>query len=289
MAVPSSDVLEAFGIVDDPIPLPEGRGICYRAGDIILKPSDNNEEAEWISSLTESLFKRQPSVYRVSCPKEVLGGSTQRFVYSNWTAWSVISGKTASKDAFEAILVASHELHTDLATLRPKKPPFLSQIENRWMEADRVTWDEKRLEDVGNVNADVLALIQPFLQRLWQMKKPILEGMKDQLIHGDMTGNVLFDHNRETPPGIIDITPYWRPAQFAEAIVVADGLVWHSRGRELVDVYGTGNMRLQLLVRALYWRCLTFAIDSDVEWVREHLPHANFNMALTIVTNLLEI
>jgi hypothetical protein len=44
------------------------------------------------------------------------------------------------------------------------------------------------------------------------------------LIHGDLTGNVLF--HDELPPAIIDFTPYWRPLEFQSAVVVADALVW---------------------------------------------------------------
>lgn len=50
-------------------------------------------------------------------------------------------------------------------------------------------------------------------------------------IHGDLTGNVLFAAGRA--PAVIDFSPYWRPPVFAEAIVVADGLLWGAgpRGR----------------------------------------------------------
>lgn len=45
-----------------------------------------------------------------------------------------------------------------------------------------------------------------------------------QLIHGDLTGNVLFA--ADEAPAVIDFSPYWRPPVFAEAVVVADGLLW---------------------------------------------------------------
>ena len=47
----------------------------------------------------------------------------------------------------------------------------------------------------------------------------------DQLVHADLTGNVLL--TRDAPPGIIDISPYWRPPAYAEGIVVADAMCWH--------------------------------------------------------------
>jgi hypothetical protein len=45
---------------------------------------------------------------------------------------------------------------------------------------------------------------------------------------------------------------------------------------------------VQLLVRALYWRYITFAIDPDLEWVRINLPQADFKTAANIVCGLID-
>jgi hypothetical protein len=82
-----------------------------------------------------------------------------------------------------------------------------------------------------------------------------------------MGGNILLADAEGLLPGIIDLTMFWRPPAYAEAIIVADGLMWEGEVRELVEVYGLDDERLQLLVRALYWRVLCFAIDSDMEWI----------------------
>ena len=102
-----------------------------------------------------------------------------------------------------------------------------------------------------------------------QAKKPLPDNGKAQLIHADMAGNVLFDSNSGEPPAIIDLTLYWRPARYAEAIIVADGLTWHGKGTELIQFYGVDELGKQMLVRALYWRCLTWAIDLDPKWTLE--------------------
>ena len=114
-----------------------------------------------------------------------------------------------------------------------------------------MTWEEKTLNEVTNVNAEILSIIQPILDQLLQLRKPLPSDLKNELIHGDITGNVLFDDNPDIPLGIIDITFYWRCAAYAEAVVVADGLAWHGRGRELVEMLGTDEVRIQLLVRPL--------------------------------------
>lgn len=133
------------------------------------------------------------------------------------------------------------------------------------------------------MNAELLAYFDAPLTELQRMMKPLTSDVPSQLIHGDLTGNVLFDDEGGAPPGIIDVVCYWRPAAYAEAIVVADGLAWHAQGRDLVELYGTDELRLQLLVRALYWRCITFAIDSDMDWIRDHIAKSDYPGAVGVL------
>jgi hypothetical protein len=56
-------------------------------------------------------------------------------------------------------------------------------------------------------------------------------------VHGDLTNNVLLRAGQ--PPGIIDFSPYWRPPEYAEGIIVADALSWHGAG----TACGAGRLR----------------------------------------------
>ncbi len=76
-----------------------------------------------------------------------------------------------------------------------------------------------------------------------------------QLIHADLTGNVLFDD--QLPPAVIDFSPYWRPAAFASAIVVADALVWEGADESILDAVAHIEDFGQLLLRALIYRAVT--------------------------------
>src|SRR5262249_21720456 len=82
-----------------------------------------------------------------------------------------------------------------------------------------------------------------------------------QLIHGDLTGNVLFD-NRQ-PPAIIDFSPYWRPTAYASAIVIADALIWEGADRQVLDAITDIGDFGQYLVRALIFRAVTDWIFSQ--------------------------
>jgi uncharacterized protein (TIGR02569 family) len=75
-----------------------------------------------------------------------------------------------------------------------------------------------------------------------------------QLIHGDLTGNVLFDSAQ--PPAIIDFSPYWRPTAYASAIVIADALIWEGADRQALDAVAHLGDLGQYLVRALIFRAV---------------------------------
>ncbi len=108
----------------------------------------------------------------------------------------------------------------------------------------------------------------PWLDRLFALRRPI--SLPSQLIHGDLTDNVLFDD--ELAPAIIDPTPYWRPAAFASAIVVHDAVRWWSADPEPL-IAATAHLEEfpQLFVRAAIYRMVTSIIvgSDDPEDRRE--------------------
>ena len=68
-----------------------------------------------------------------------------------------------------------------------------------------------------------------------------------QLVHGDLLGNVLYDDS--LPPAVIDVSPAWRPARYADAIVVIDALGWSDASPDVLEPLADDE-GLQLLVRA---------------------------------------
>jgi hypothetical protein len=73
-----------------------------------------------------------------------------------------------------------------------------------------------------------------------------------QLVHCDLTGNVLLAPG--LPPAIIDISPYWRPTSYAEGVVIADVLSYHSADGEALSTLG---VPLTAVARALLFRVAT--------------------------------
>ena len=111
---------------------------------------------------------------------------------------------------------------------------------HRWAVADRVAW--------GEADADLPALVEPLLAR----QRPV--DLPCQLVHGDLGGNVLFADSQ--PPAVIDVSPYWRPAGYADAIVVADAVAWAGADHNLVERL-LSQQGEQLLLRAVLFRVAT--------------------------------
>lgn len=86
---------------------------------------------------------------------------------------------------------------------------------------------------------------------------------RHQLVHGDLTGNVLFAEG--LTPAIIDFSPFWRPAPYASAIVVADALVWEGADESLLDAVAHIPHFPQFLVRALIMRAVVDRLFRDDE------------------------
>jgi uncharacterized protein (TIGR02569 family) len=288
---PPQSVLDAFDINSPIQSLSGGRGLCFLATDIVLRPVDDPAETQWLSELLLSLSSLPHANHEYRIAKPLQSNSTaassegNQFIVDGWSVSSFLQGKEGPRGEWAQILTASRAFHRDVKDLVHEPPEFLSLKTDRWAEADRVTWGEKRLQDIPNVNHDILRLIDPHLQKLEEIKKPLpIEPPKYQIVHGDLTGNVLFDEKGEgLAPAIIDISPFWRPVEFAEAVLVADGLVDHGQGIDLIELYGTDELRLQILVRALYWRILTFAIQSDLVWIKAYMPQMDFEGAVALV------
>jgi uncharacterized protein (TIGR02569 family) len=163
-------------------------------------------------------------------------------VCEGWTAWPFLEGRHEAGRWADVIAVGErfHAATADIA-----RPPFLDRRTDRWSLADRVAWEGVASRgDHMNVRHVVT-----LMSRLRPVAQP------SQLIHGDLTGNVLF--HPTLPPAVIDLSPYWRPRAFASAIVVADALVWEGADESLLDAVSALPDFPQHLARALIYRLIT--------------------------------
>jgi uncharacterized protein (TIGR02569 family) len=261
---PSRQVLAEFGLSGPVTPLPGGQGRTWRAGPAVLKPADMDATAvAWQSQVLRAVDGH--AAFRVAPP---LAGRDGRWVVSGWTAWRWEAGRHLPGH-WQQIVQAGHQLHAALASV--PAPPWLADRADAWSIGDRVAWGELPVQQYAGVK---------HLDGLVAALRPV-SGVP-QLVHGDLTGNVLFATDR--PPLIIDLSPYWRPPQFAAAVVVADALVFEGAGPEVVDVLGDDPDTIQYLLRALIYRVVTDHVARPEQRRTDDDPYLP---AVTLVHRLL--
>jgi len=236
-ASPPSAVLTAFGLGGAPVPLPGGQGTTWRVGEAVVKPLDMDPAlVQWQGALLSRLDGRDD--FRVSVPLQTTDG---RWTSHGWAAWRYEPGAHLPQ-RWHDIVAVGRRLHTALQT--EPEPGFLHRRVDKWSVGDRVSWGELPAADYAHT---------PHLDRLTAVLRPV-QGRR-QLVHGDLTGNVLFQD--KLPPLVIDLSPYWRPPAFASAIVIADALVFEGADEDVVEPLLADPDFPQYLLRALIYRAVT--------------------------------
>lgn len=259
---PPADVIRAFGRRPEQLaPLSGGQGQSWRVDDLVLKPIEDADEAEW----TADLLSRLPEVGFRS-PRPVAATSFSSWTVDGWAAWSWLAGVHQKQGRWKDILDVGQAFHVALADV--DRPEFLDRRTNPWAAGDLAAWGEAprtcRHEDLATLVERFAATLRP------------LE-LRSQLIHGDLGGNVLFAPG--LAPAVIDFTPYWRPAGFALAVVIVDAVAWEGAPVSIVDHVQHVKQLDQLIARAAIYRLVTADRTArnrdDIEAnVRAHAPLA---------------
>lgn len=244
---PSVNVVSAFGTEGRPERLSDGVHGTWRVGDVVLKPVDiSDQQLAWQAALLERL--QYCDGFRVPRLIRARGGE---LAIDGWYAMTYLPGRHETARWLDIVAVGD-VFHDAIAT--EPAPSFLGDRTDPWSIGDRVAWGELSGESLPPTK---------HLDRLRELLRPIDAG--SQLIHGDLTGNVLFDDL--LPPAILDLSPYYRPPRFASAIVVADALVWQGADETLTRAFDADPDFPQYLVRALIYRIVTdrlFRLDEPL-------------------------
>jgi uncharacterized protein (TIGR02569 family) len=253
---PPDRVIRAFGMRGTPEPLTGGRGTAWRVGSRVFKPADvSYGQIEWQA---EVLAAARPQGVRLVLPLRSVDGT---FVVAGWMATPFVEAVHEPGRWLE-ILTVGRRLVAALADV--PRPAFLDARRTHWDVADRMAWGDEPLDRLG---------VYPHIDALARLRSPVQASA--QVIHGDLTGNVLFA--KGLVPAVIDFAAYWRPAAYAGAIVVADALVWEGAPDDVVTgLEGDGDAG-QFLVRALLFRALVEVLRNpglDPEAAARPFSHA---------------
>lgn len=230
-----ADVQAAWGLSADDTAslLPGGGNQSVQVGSVVFKPVDDNVEAAWCQ---ECLSRLVPDRFRIAEPVRSIRG---HWVDVGWSASRWIAGVAGPAGHWGELLETSARFHRSLATVA--RPSFLGQRSHRWAVADRAAWREAPLEWLPTARSRA-----QLLDDLWE---PL--DLPAQVIHGDLSGNVLFGAG--LMPAVIDFSPYWRPAAFADAVLLMDGMLWFG-GEDIMPFIPRTPTFSQLLVRAALFR-----------------------------------
>ncbi|MCY1143282.1 hypothetical protein OWR29_35250 [Actinoplanes sp. Pm04-4] len=212
-------------------------------GDVVLKPE--------VAAVVDGLAEVQSSEFRLATPLRTRDGS---FEFQGWSATRWVEGREPDytrAETWQKIIEAGRAFHRAVAGIA--RPLFVDARQDWWARGDRVAWGERD----GQFRPEFAATAE----RLRRGLGPLGEA---QLVHADLTQNVLFAPG--LPPAIIDISPYWRPPAYAEAVVVADALCWHNAQPELLDYVQVSE---SAVARALLFRMATSNERDDLQDVRD--------------------
>jgi uncharacterized protein (TIGR02569 family) len=234
---PPPRVLAAFGAAaGGTVRLGGGQSTSWLAGDLVLKLADlDQEEWAWQARIRSRVCC---DGFRLAMPRAAVDGS---LCVDGWCATEYLAGQHEQR-RWPEIIAVGERLHAALRAI--PRPSFLDRRATPWAISDRVAWGEVSAGDYPAVS---------YLPALTAAVRPLTA--PSQLIHGDLTGNVLF--HGQLPPAIIDFSPYWRPAAYASAIVVADALVWEGADSSILAAVSDIDDFGQYLVRALIFRAVT--------------------------------
>jgi uncharacterized protein (TIGR02569 family) len=234
---PPSHVLAAFGVARSmPVALEGGQGTSWRVGDLVLKPSDTDlAELAWQARIHGEVVY---DGFRLARPIAAADGSLRA---DGWCASEYLAGGHEPGRWSETIAVGDR-FHR--AMDRIPRPRFLDGRSSAWATGDRVAW--------GEISDAEFLQVRHF-RALAAALRPVTA--PSQIIHGDLSGNVLFHEGM--PPAIIDLSPYWRPARYASAIVVADALLWEGADKQILDKVSHIDDFGQYLLRALIFRLVS--------------------------------
>ena len=202
-------VLDQFGRRGAPTPLPGGARPVYRVGDLVfkqLRPGslEHDRSLDLVPWLFEVLASLPQVGFRLPRPVQTRDG--RWLTEAGWSAWTYLDGQYATAEDVPACIAGIAALHRALGTVPPH--PLLDRNQSVFGQADVACWSDKP--------SHVHPAVEPLLDALYALRRPVV-GLAEQLIHADLNPeNILIA--RGQPPGFLDLTPFWRPPEFALAL-----------------------------------------------------------------------
>ena len=227
-------VRNAFGVRDVPVVSLDFGGLpAWRCAQVLIRPVADNALATWSAGVLETLEVDGLAVAR---PQRSSDG---RWVVSGYSGCQYLGG--AAEPRYSETVAASLRLHAAMTSVR--RPRLLDDRDDLASRADAAAWGERTINLAPEAGGNLF-------DQLAGLRRQVR--LSSQVVHGDLFGTLLFDGS--APPGLLDLVPYWRPVEWAAAVIVVDALAWGNAPEELLNEWVHLAEWNQALLRALLFR-----------------------------------
>jgi uncharacterized protein (TIGR02569 family) len=235
------EILADFGIAGPFEKLTGGQGNSVRVGNFVLKPIEEPDKYSWTGAVLELISSHD---LEISKPIRSLSGN---FVQNGYGVTQFIEGEFYPGEIGMKIK-ACRLLHKLVESI--KQPPQWSTWTSPWQWANQVASDE--IEPPGDSDIRSISLIKKIKLHYKPVNLPV------QLIHSDLAGNILFN---KFNPVVIDFSPDFRPAAYAEILLITDSIAWYEQPLESLFITDySEEMLIQLALRAVVFRLAVIII-----------------------------
>ena len=249
---PPLHVRTAFGVREaEPRPRPHLPGPAWTCDAVLLRPVSDTVLAAWSAATVEELATAGVDGVRLARPVRASDG---RRVVSGWAACHDVTGQVRPRH--DDVVAVSLRLHR--ATAKLARPRFVDDRDDILARADRMAFGERAVSLDPETGGDLFA-------ELARRRTPMT--VPSQLVHGDLFGTVLFESGEgsdvpaaeQVPPAVLDIVPFWRPVEWAAAVVVVDALAWGGADAGIVGRWSHLVAWPQMLLHGLLFRLAVHA------------------------------
>ena len=242
---PPEHVRTAFGVREAvPRPRPDLPGPAWRCDALVLRPVADTVLAAWSAGAIEELGTAGVDGLRLARPVRASDG---RRVVAGWAASHDVPGRVEPRhdDVDRRVPAPAPRHRTPRAPAPGRRPrrPARPRRPRRLRRAQATARPRDRRDVVRRARAPPPPLDRP-----------------SQLVHGDLFGTVLFDpSDPSAPPAVLDLVPFWRPVEWAAAVVVIDALAWGGADPGILTRWSHLAEWPQMLLHALLFRLAVHA------------------------------
>lgn len=243
----SEEILNSFNLSGEIIPLSGGQNTSVRVSNAVLKPVDDRQHSEWLLNI---IYQINPNGYRISKPIKSKKGT---FVSNGWACTHYEKGQDI-KGRIEEKLLVSRLFHCDLSSIHFRDLPH---TDNPWSKGHRIAWQ------IDDLPSELPKEIKENINNLLR-KVSLKDNYKVQIVHSDLSGNILFD--KVLNPLVIDFSPTIAPVEYAEAILVCDCIAWQGSEVSELDLLPGDERYKEMIIRAIIFRLAVCAIFSKGDY-----------------------